>query len=106
MATRFATPIETIPGDSTTVDVYTCPAETEAVVQSLRVRNDQGVNTDVVLKFNSGAEVITLESQTVFAEDTAVLVYDKLLLKAGDRLRMESDTAEVKSLAFVLERDV
>ena len=91
---------------STEADLYVCPAATTAVVISVRVTNVDGVNDDTVnVKVTTGADVNMshLAKEMSVPADTSLELAgtSKIVLEAGEKLRIQGAAASGDLEAFV-----
>ena len=88
MAEAFQT-VNTALADSADAVVYTCPADTTAIVIHCQVANVDGTNAaDLNIDMNDGSVVAALVSTLSVPADTAVNpIGGKLVLEDGDELR-------------------
>jgi len=77
---------------STEADAYTCPSATTAVVLSCLIANVDGTNSDDItakVTDNSNSEQSRIASTiTVPADASLELIPNKLVIEAGEKLRL------------------
>ena len=90
---------------STGTDVYTCPSATEAIVLSCLIANVDGTNSDDItakITDNSNTEQSRIASTiTVPADASLELIANKLVLEAGEKLRLTGAAASGRLSATV-----
>ena len=90
---------------STEQDVYTCPSATQAIVLSCLIANVDGTNSDDItanITTSAGNPLSRIASTiTVPADASLELIANKLVLEAGEKLRLTGAAASGRLSATV-----
>ena len=92
---------------TTLTTVYTCPANTTALVKTIQMTNDTGtVNVEVYLRDDSASTEVEIAHLTMSARSTDNFAYGTIVLEAGDSLKVQAATANtVTGVLSILEID-
>ena len=87
--------------------VYTCPANTTALVKTIQMTNDSGtVNVEVYLADTSASTEVEIAHLTMSARSTDNFAYGTIVLEAGDSLKVQAASANtVTGVLSILEID-
>ena len=87
--------------------VYTCPANTTALVKTIQMTNDSGtVNVEVYLADTSASTEVEIAHLTMSARSTDNFAYGTIVLEAGDSLKVQAATGStVTGVLSILEID-
>lgn len=87
--------------------VYTCPAETTALVKTIQMTNDSGtINVEVFVSDASASAQNEIAHITMAARSTSNFAYGTIVLEAGDAIKVQASTANtVSGILSILEID-
>lgn len=87
--------------------VYTCPAETTALVKTIQMTNDSGtINVEVFVSDASASTENEIAHITMAARSTDNFAYGTIILEAGDSIKIQASTANtVAGILSILEID-
>jgi hypothetical protein len=89
-------------------DVYTCPANTTAIIKTIQTTNATSGNVDVIgyLYDSSQTTEYELAHHTLSSKDSINFIEGTLVLEAGDVFRLDASTANaISGVISILEID-
>jgi len=89
-------------------DVYTCPANTTAIIKTIQTTNTTSGNVNVIgyLYDSSQTTEYELAHHTLSSKDSINFIEGTLVLEAGDVFRLDASTANaISGVISILEID-
>ena len=74
--------------------IYTCPAETKAIIKSILISDDSGSGDTATLTITAGSSVFRLKKEVVSGDATDEVLTHPLVMEATEILKAQAVTAD------------